>query len=159
MDRRKTGRVSGTSGSSAHASQRARRRRVAAERRVKASRVLVCECDPAARPATGDAVRDLGYEVVATHTLADALRELAESGFDVLVVSLPTLDEERTSLMQLLRRAEPRVPIVMVTSDGSLRMRARAQESRPYYVAVRPVTVEELRTVLAGAVTARETRD
>ena len=158
MDRRKTGSSASSAGSSAHASQRARRRRVAAEQRVKSSRILVCECDTAARPATGDVVRDLGYEVVATHTLADALRELAESRFDVVVVSLPTLDDERTSMLQLLRRTEPRIPVVMVTSDGSLSMRARAQESRPYYFAVRPVTVDELRTALAGAAAANATR-
>ncbi len=142
----------------ANPSQQAKRRRVAAKRIARSTRVLACECDPAAPRPIGDDLRDLGFEVTALHSLADALRETAETSFDVVVTSLPRLDDERLKLMQLLRRSAPRVPIVLVTSDGSIEMRTRAQAVRPYYVAVRPLAHEELRTVLHGALAARPLR-
>ena len=139
------------SGRPSHPSQRARRRRVAGERLVREARILACECDPAAERPVGDDVRQFGFEVVAHHNLADAVREATTSRFDVLVASMPTLDPERLKLMQLLRRAIPSLPVVLVTSDGSIEMRTRCLALRPYYVAVRPLTSEELLTALKGA--------
>lgn len=142
---------SGGSGKSENPSQQARRRRVAAARIARAARVLVCECDPAASRSAGDEIRDLGYEVVALHTLADSLREATVTSFDVIVASVPTLTNEKLSLLQLLRRATPRVPLVIVTSDDSLTMRTRCQPMRPFYFAVRPLAADELRDAMCGA--------
>jgi len=136
---------------SASSSQRARRRRVAAERAARSARILVCECDAGSRPSIGDAVRDLGYEVVAHHSLADALRDVAASPPDLVIASFDQLDHERSSLLGLLRRSAPTVRLVIVTGDGSMSMRLRCQTTRPYYVAVRPLPEGELRSILAGA--------
>ena len=74
---------------------------------ARSARVLVCECDPRRPRPVSDEVRDLGYEVVALHTLADSLREATVTPFDVIVASVPTLTNEKLSLLQLLRRATP----------------------------------------------------
>jgi DNA-binding response OmpR family regulator len=142
----------GGSGKRENPSQQARRGRVAAARLARAARILVCECDPAAARSAADEVRDLGYEVVALHTLADSLREATVTDFDVIVASVPTLTNEKLSLLQLLRRARPLVPLVIITSDDSLAMRTRCQPMRPYYFAVRPLAADELRDALRGAV-------
>jgi len=140
-------------------SQRARKRRVAAQRAAKAARILVCDCDTdAPRPVSDDLLK-LGYEFVAHHTLADCLREATEAPFDAIVISVPRLLEEKFKLLQLLRRATPGVPLVVVTSDGSLEMRTRCQGVRPLYFAVRPVPLEELRDALKGALTRVAARD
>ena len=136
---------------SQHPSQRARRRRVAAEKRTASARILVSESDRGAKPAVSDVVRGMGYEVIAHHTLADALREATTGNFDVIVASVPTLADEKVRLLQVLRRATPNVPLVIVTSDGSLEMRIRCQSARPFYYAVRPVDEAELRSILTGA--------
>ncbi len=146
------------SSKSAHPSQRARRRRVAAEKLARSAHVLVCECDARARPPIGDVVRGVGFEVTAHHSLADALREVATGTFDAIVASVPNADEERQRLLTLLKRTAPTTPLVIVTSDGSLEMRKRCQMARPYYFAVRPIDPAELRTVLTGAMQ-RATRD
>jgi DNA-binding response OmpR family regulator len=142
---------SGGSGKRENPAQQARQSRKAAARVARSARVLVCECDPAAARSAGDEIRDLGYAVVALHTLADALREATVTDFDVVVASVPTLTNEKLSLLQLLRRAKPRVPLVIVTSDQSLAMRTRCQPMRPYYFAVRPLSGDELRDALNGA--------
>ncbi len=135
-----------------HPSAQARRRRVAARRRTLSARILVSECDAGARPAIGDVIRAMGCEVIAHHSLADTLREATMGAFDVIVTSLPALTDERLRLLQVLRRATPAVPLVIVTSDGSLEMRRQCQSVRPYYFAVRPLDDAELRTALGGAI-------
>ncbi len=149
----------GPSSKRAHPSERARRRRLAAEKLARSARVLVCECEPKARPAVGDVVRGLGFEVTAHHSLADALREATTETFDAIVASVPGADEERMKLLGLLKRTAPKTPLVIVTSDGSLEMRKRCQSARPYYFAVRPIDPAELRTVLTGAVARAGSRD
>jgi DNA-binding response OmpR family regulator len=151
MGRGESKKPAGGSAKRAHPSQRARRRRVAADKLVRDARILVCETDLVSRPAVADLIRDLGYEVVAIHTLADALREAAVGAFDVIVASLESLDDQKLSLLQLLRRATAAVPLVIVTADGSLEMRKRCQGARPFYVALRPIADTELRMALTTA--------
>jgi len=151
MGRGEPKKPAGAAAKRAHPSQRAKRRRVAAEKLARDARILVCETDLASRPAMADSIRDLGYEVVAIHTLADALREAAVGAFDVIVASLDALDDQRLSLLQLLRRSTSAVPLVIVTADGSLEMRKRCQSARPYYFALRPIASTELRTALTTA--------
>lgn len=120
---------------------------------MRTARLLACECDAAARPAVGDLLRTLGYEVTAHHTLEDTLREATTSDFDVIVASVPTADEASAKLLGLLRRARSGTPLVIVTSDGSLAMRRTCLGASPYFYAVRPVDADELRDVIAGALT------
>jgi DNA-binding NtrC family response regulator len=143
---------------SPHASDRARRRRKAAEQRAQAARVLVCEVrDDAASPFVAT-VRSLGYETIACTTLADALREAAAAPFDVVLAALPTVAAEQGKLLQVLRRSIPGTPLVVVSDDGSLEARRHTQGARPYYFAVPPLSESELRAILSGAVEAADRR-
>lgn len=141
-------------GSSPHASDRARRRRLAAEQRAHSARILVCECREDGTSPLRAAVRALGYDALPCSSLPDALREATRTPFDVVLTVLPALTPEHARLLQLLRRGIASTPLVIVSEDASLDARARCQPARPYYFAVPPVSESELRAVLAGAVEA-----
>jgi len=138
-------------GSSPHASDRAKRRRLAAEQRAQSARILVCECREDGGTPLHATVRALGYEALPCTSLADALRESASAPFDVVVSYMPSVSAEQASLLQLLRRSLGTTPLVVVSEDGSLDARARCQPARPYYFAVPPVSDAELRAILSGA--------
>jgi DNA-binding response OmpR family regulator len=138
--------------SSPHASDRAKRRRLAAETRAHAARILVCECREDGATPLFASVRALGYEAIPCASLADALRETAKTAFDVVLAALPAVNAEQVSLLQLLRRSHATTPLVLVSEDGSLEARARVQPVRPYFFAVPPVSETELRAILSGAV-------
>lgn len=141
-------------GSSPHASDRARRRRRAAEIRAHAARVLVCECRQDGASPFRSAVRALGFEASPCSSLADALREATRTPFDAVIAVLPEVTAEQASLLQLLRRSLASTPLVIVSEDGTLEARARCQPARPYYFAVPPVPEAELRAILGGALEA-----
>lgn len=138
-------------GSSPHASDRAKRRRLAAEQRAHSARVLVCECREDGSTPLHAVVRGLGYEALPCASLADALRESTRAPFDVVISYMPTVTPEQASLLQLLRRGMGSAPLVIVSEDGSLEARTRCQPARPYYFAVPPVSEAELRAILSGA--------
>lgn len=137
--------------SSPHASSRARRRRIAAENRAHAAHVLVCDCGDEGGAPIASEVRALGYEAVACASPADALREAARVPFDVAIAALHVVDAEHVRLLQLLRRGNPAMPLVVVTRDQSLEARALIQQVRPYFFAVLPLAENELRAILSGA--------
>ncbi len=144
------------SGSSPHASDRARRRRRAAEQRAHAARILVCECrEDGARPFHA-AVRSLGFDALPCGSLDDALREASHTLFDVVVTVLPAVPPESASLLTLLRRSIGATPLVVVSDDASLDARVRCQPARPYFYAVPPLQGPELHAILSGAVEAAQ---
>jgi DNA-binding response OmpR family regulator len=143
-------------GSSPHASDRAKRRRRAAERLAHAARVLVCECRDDGTTPFHAAVRALGFEALPCSSLADALREAARTPFDVVVTVMPKVTLEQASLLQLLRRGLASTPLVIVSEDSSLEARSRCQPARPYFFAVPPIPEAELRAILSGAVEAAQ---
>jgi CheY-like chemotaxis protein len=142
--------------SSPHASDRAKRRRLAAVERAHSARILVCECRDDGTAPFSDTVRALGYTTAPCASLADALRETARTPFDVVITVLRSVDEGQVSLLQLLRRSLASAPLVIVCEDNSLEARSRCQPVRPYYFAVPPLSEGELRSVLSGAVAAAE---
>lgn len=139
-------------GSSPHASDRARRRRLAAEQRAQSARILVCECREDGTSPLRAAVRALGYDALPCSSLADALREATRTPFDVVIAVLPQVSAEQASLLHLLRRSLASAPLVVVSDDGSLEARTRCQPARPYYFAVPPISEPELRAILSGAI-------
>ncbi len=144
--------------SSSHASDRARRRRLAVARKARASKVLICESPAGDAPRLREAIDALGYDTVHCPTLDDCLRVAPQSSPAAVLVELPDDSENAVSLLQLLRRTLPSTPLVIVAPNASLETRARIHPLRPYYFAVPPVPSDELRAVIQGAVTSQAHR-
>ena len=151
-------RSSGSTNISGNAAEKARRRRIAAERDVRTVRVLVCENAPEQERSVHPALCELGYDATLCATLADALRVISVQPFDLVMVVLPGADDDRLSLLHLLRRASPNIPLVVASAEGSLELRARVQPLRPYYFALLPLGEDELRAVLTGALARKDAR-
>ncbi len=105
-----------------------------------------------------DAISALGYETVHCHALDDCLRAVTKGTPDAAVVVLTDTSEPRMSLLQLFRRAIPGTPLVLVAPGATLETRARCHELRPYYFAVPPLPLDELRAVMHGAVCSSASR-
>lgn len=141
-----------------HASSRAKRRRLAAETRQREARILVCEHAAPGTPTIRAAIRALGFVAVACNGMGDALRETAETAVDLIIAVLPAGDAAAPKMLQLLRRSAPHTPIVIVSHDTSLEMRGLCQPVRPYFFAVPPLSNEELRVIVNGALNLRAVR-
>lgn len=132
------------------ASQRAKRRRVAAERQCEGARVLVCE--PGRSSALAALIRDLHYNVTHCTSLECALRAASPADLDVAVLAVEPRQASEVGLLQLLRRTLPRTPFILQLGDPTPAARLATLEVRPFYVAVPPVGHEEMASALRDAV-------
>ncbi len=114
-------------------------------------RVLLCESD-----ATGleRILAAAVAEVVACASLEDALRAAASQRFDVAFLGMHEHSRTTVGLLQLLRRAMPRTPIVLMLADASADAHRATLDVRPFYVAVPPVSPDEMDAVFSSAVAA-----
>jgi len=83
-------------------------------------RVLVVESDTETRDALADAVRSLGYRVLAAGSGGEALAvfEAQEQRFDLLITASQTMDMRGIELCRSVRRTRPGLPCVLLGSSG-----------------------------------------
>lgn len=139
-------------GSSMNPSGRAKRRRVAARREGLAARILVCE-----RERDGPLqklLRRLHFTIEVCDSLEEALDATARKPFQVAVLDIDPQLEGAIGMLQLLRRAMPHAPIVLVLEDPTPAARLATLTVRPFYVAVPPVSQDEMASVLRDALAA-----
>jgi DNA-binding response OmpR family regulator len=74
---------------------------------------------------------------------------------DAVIYRLTTHDDEDLGVLELLRRAAPAVPLILVASCGSLMTQKLMQGLRPMYTIVEPVESAELREVMEAALAPR----
>jgi DNA-binding NtrC family response regulator len=134
----------------AHRSRPVPRPEVGAEA-AENPRVLLCDPEPTGLERMLAAAV---AEVVACASLEDALRAAASQRFDVAFLGMHEHSHATVGLLQLLRRAMPRTPIVLLLADASADAHRATLAMRPFYVAVPPVSPDELGTVFHNAVAA-----
>jgi len=99
-------------------------------------------------------LQQLHFTLVVCHGLEEALRETARQSVDVVVAALEQGHDDCAGLLQLLRRALPRTPMVLVLEDPTPAARLATLTVRPFYVAVPPVGPDEMAAVLRDALAA-----
>ncbi len=110
-------------------------------------------CERSAKGPLRKLLRQLHLPTVVCHDLEEALRQIAKQPVEVAVVAMEQ-DEECLGLLQLLRRALQKTPIVLVLEDPTPAARLATLTVRPFYVAVPPVGAEEMAAVLRDALAA-----
>jgi DNA-binding NtrC family response regulator len=109
-----------------------------------ASRVIVYECCVSEDHPALTLLKDEGFELVACEDGKALLEELVQRRPDVLIYGFRAGSSQDLGLLQLVRRAAPELPLVLLASEGSLSTRRLVQSFRPIYYAVCPVEGGEL---------------
>jgi DNA-binding response OmpR family regulator len=115
--------------------------------------VLLCEREGQA--AIQDALAQLGIEAVRCRDPKTLLEEVLRRLPDVVICDHAIGDHEDLHLLELLRRAAPAVPLILIASEGSLVTQRLVQGLRPMYYMVSPVDAAELREAVESALERR----
>ena len=106
-------------------------------------------------PGSGAGVRLLlagdGYDLTTCADGACLIESLMEHRPDAVVHVLRPDCPQDLAVLQLLRRAAPMLPIVVLAQQTSLDLRRIVQDLRPTYYAVAPVDVVEMRAAMGAA--------
>ena len=112
--------------------------------------LLLVDDELVVRRLLGDALSRAGYHVEMASTDIEALERLARPGIDLLLVDLRLGDADGVQVMQAARRLWPRLPIIMLTANGSLSSAIAAVRCGVADYLLKPIDLETLRERVAA---------
>jgi two-component system response regulator MprA len=107
-------------------------------------RVLVVDDEPSVRTSLERALRLEGYDVTLAEDGADALRQLATSVPDAVVLDVLMPNVDGIEVCRRLRAAEDATPVLMLTARDSVTDRVAGLDAGADDYLVKPFALEEL---------------
>jgi two-component system KDP operon response regulator KdpE len=112
--------------------------------------LLLVDDELIVRRLLGDALAHAGYHVELASSDTEALERLAQPGIDMLLVDLRLGDADGVQVMQAARQLWPRLPIIMLTANGSLSSAIAAVRAGVADYLLKPIDLETLRQRIAA---------
>ncbi len=120
------------------------------------TRILAVDDEPAVRFTLAEALADLADEVVTAESGEAALPLL--DAVDVVVTDLAMPGLDGLGVLAAARRADPDLPVVLVTAHGSERVAIQAVRAGAFDYLRKPWDLDELRVVVGRALETRRLR-
>ncbi|MEO7911988.1 MAG: response regulator transcription factor [Roseiflexaceae bacterium] len=112
--------------------------------------LLLVDDELIVRRLLGDALARAGYHVEVASSDTEALDRLGRPGIDMLLVDLRLGDADGVQVMQAARQLWPRLPIIMLTANGSLSSAIAAVRCGVADYLLKPIDLETLRERVAA---------
>ncbi len=114
--------------------------------------ILVVDDDQEMRALLCDELSELGYRVGAAASGRDALKQLGEEDFAVLLTDLRMQGMQGLELLNEAKRDHPGTNVIIMTAFGSVESAIEAMKQGAYDYVTKPVKNEELALVVEKAV-------
>ncbi len=118
--------------------------------------VVLCDDEASVRFAIEEALEALDVRVLARSNAREALELLAEA--DVAITDLVMPDIDGFGFLAAAKKAEPELPVIMLTARGSERTAVTAMKQGAYDYLAKPFAIDELRLSVTRALEARGLR-
>ncbi|CAN5194625.1 sigma-54-dependent response regulator transcription factor AlgB [soil metagenome] len=112
--------------------------------------VLIVDDDASVRRSTAIAVECENHEAETADSGRIAILKLAEEQFDMVLLDLRLGDEDGLAVMDLIKKANPTVPVVIFTAHATIQSAVEATRRGADDYLEKPFTPERLRHVLAA---------
>jgi DNA-binding NtrC family response regulator len=118
---------------------------------VRSKVILIAYQDDSWVKALSNLLNTKGYRIETTKVVSEVLRKVR--GRDSYVVLLDDEMEEINAcdLVPLFKKMNPRVPIIVISSQESVGLVKRLRDAGIFYQAMKPVDLEEIRSAVACA--------
>lgn len=94
-------------------------------------------------------LEDAGYQVACALSGAEALAELEQGSFDLILSDMVMPEMDGLALLRLVRRRQLQIPFVLVTAHGSVDSAVAAMKEGADDYLLKPLNLEELLLVVA----------
>lgn len=118
-------------------------------------KLLIIDDEPAICSSLTFALED-EYEVLTASDPQTALRLLAESLVDCVLLDLNLGSHSGLDLLQELKANRPEVPIIMMTAYGTIESSVAAMKAGAFHYLTKPLHLDEVRVLLNKALAFRE---
>jgi DNA-binding NtrC family response regulator len=92
---------------------------------MRPGKILIVDDDPEVRTATRDFLAGKGYEVVVAEGGREALRLLAASPVDVVLLDVAMPDMDGMETLKRLVAEHPDMPVIMVTANADIEITSK----------------------------------
>ncbi len=93
----------------------------------------------------------MGYRVETTTSVSEVIRKVRGRGMQVVLLDDQMEEIGACDLVPLFKRLNPRVQIIVISSQESIGLAKRLREAGIFYQAMKPVDPEEIRSAVACA--------
>jgi len=93
-----------------------------------------------------------GLKITAAASGTDALRALRKSSFDVAILDLKMEDMDGIEVLQIFKKMDPEMPVIMLTGHGSEKAAQEGMASGAFDYLLKPCDLEELLEKIRQAV-------
>jgi CheY-like chemotaxis protein len=110
-----------------------------------APQILIVEDEPAVRKLLDRVFAEDGYFVTAVGTGRQALRELQDTAFEVIILDMSLPDADGPEVLREIRADLPRVPVLALSGMMGNAMQTAARAAGADATLAKPATVRKLR--------------
>jgi DNA-binding NtrC family response regulator len=121
--------------------------------------VLLVDDDESMCQLLSDGLKKQGYEISWTKSAGEAIEQLRQQSFDVLVTDLNMDELNGLELCERVAGMQPDLPVVVITAFGSLEVAVGAIRAGAYDFITKPFQIEELIVAVDRAAKNRELRE
>jgi PAS domain S-box-containing protein len=105
-----------------------------------------------------DLLSEWGYEVAGHTSPKDALKELKEKDFDLLLTDLVMPEMDGIELIQAATKMDPHLVSIIITGKGTIQTAVEAMKTGAFDYLLKPIEWKMLRPVLSRAIEVRRLR-
>ncbi len=118
--------------------------------------VLVVEDDPLVQRTLSLLIEAAGHRTLMASGVVEAIEELRASGPDVILADHVLGDGDAFDLLRQLPEIDARVPLIVITGEGSIDLAVSAMKRGAWYFTTKPPRPAELLRLIESAVAERE---
>jgi DNA-binding NtrC family response regulator len=119
-------------------------------------RILIVEDRDSLRRMLERALSQEGYEVTAAADAQAGIRWVDERPFDLVLTDLKLPDVSGLEVLAASRRAQPRVPVVVLTGFGTVGTAVEAMKLGAYDFLEKPLEIDDLARLVERAIGERD---
>src|SRR5688572_16513837 len=118
--------------------------------------VLICDDEPAVRFAIEEALEALGVDTISVGSAEEGIERIGDS--DVVITDLVMPKTDGFAFLATCKKADPELPVVMLTAQGNERTAVQALKQGAYDYLAKPFALDELRLCVTRALETRALR-
>ncbi len=107
--------------------------------------ILIVDDEPSVRVMLEAALRAQGYRVQSAANGGDALRQLAETEYDLMLLDLRLGDADGIEILQQAKEQWPALEVILLTAHGSINSAIAALRYGAFDYLLKPAQVHEIR--------------
>jgi len=118
---------------------------------MKSKTILIAYQDDLWAKSLSTFFHGIGYRVEVVRILSEMIRKVRNGNIDVVLLDDEIEGVRACDVVLLLKRINPRIQVIMISSEESLDLARRLRGAGIFYQAMKPVDLEEIRSAVGCA--------